>query len=322
MISMTMRLIANMRRALGRLKRLYRNRGVLDEILLSGNFPFVCFARPGHFYSPLPDMSTVRRHALRIFGRIGRSVPGIEPRSAAQIAMLEEFGSYYDELPFSPARSDAGRYHLDNPYFSFGDAVILYGMLRKYRPRRVIEVGSGYSSAAMLDVDEAFFAQRIEFLFIEPYPDRLYQLLTPSDRARHRIEEKPVQEIPLDRYAKLEAGDILFVDSSHVAKVDSDLLHLLFQVLPSLNNGVIVHFHDVLWPFEYPEIWIMEGRAWNEAYMLRAFLQYNDAFEIVYFNSYMEHEYRELLEKHLPLALVSPSARTTIGNSSLWIRKK
>ena len=116
-------------------------------------------------------------------------------------------------------------------------------------------------------------------------------------------------------------NDILFVDASHVGKWHSDVLHILFEILPKLNKGVLVHFHDVMWPFEYPQSWLEEGRAFNEAYFLRAFLQYNSAFEVVFFNSFMVAKHAELLRMKMPRMLKSPSTPETIGNSSLWLRK-
>ena len=121
--------------------------------------------------------------------------------------------------------------------------------------------------------------------------------------------------------ALMRENDILFVDSSHVAKTQSDVVHLLFKILPSLNKGVIIHFHDILWPFEYPRLWLDDGRAWNEAYFLRAFLQFNSAFRILYFNSMMENRLSDFLRSTMPLAMKTPSSRLTPGNTSLWIRK-
>jgi hypothetical protein len=135
-----------------------------------------------------------------------------------------------------------------------------------------------------------------------------------ADRKQNDIIVDAVQNVPLERFAALEAGDILFVDSSHVAKTGSDVVHLFGQVLPRLAKGVRVHFHDIFWPFEYPEEWIREGRAWNEAYLLRAFLQFNSAFRIVLFNSYLGLHHRDLVERHLPLFL-----QNTGG--SLWLEK-
>ena len=270
--------------------------------------------RPGHFYSPYPDTQYVERHKARIFDRQIASVPGIDTRAEDQLALVARFAAYYGELPFKDEASAALRYHFRNPEFSYADALILYSMLRHFRPRRVIEIGSGFSSAAMLDTDELFLSGKTTFTFVEPYPKRLYSVLRGEDRQRHRIIVDAVQNVPLDRFAQLGAGDFLFVDSSHVAKTGSDVVHLFGSVLPMLAKGVLVHFHDVFWPFEYPEEWIRDGRAWNEAYVLKAFLQFNSAFRIVLFNSYLGIHHRAVVERHLPLFL-----QNTGG--SLWIEK-
>jgi hypothetical protein len=111
----------------------------------------------------------------------------------------------------------------------------------------------------------------------------------------------PVQDVGLERFRALQANDLLFIDSSHVGKVGSDVVHLLTRVLPLLQPGVLIHIHDLFWPFEYPEDWLMAGRAWNEAYVVQAFLQFNAAFEIVWFTSYLEHCHTETLHRQLPL---------------------
>lgn len=270
--------------------------------------------RAGHFYSPYPDTAFVERHKARIFDRQVKSIPGIDLRADDQLALIDRFAGTYGEMPFRDEPSCALRYHFRNPQFSYADAIILYSMLRHFRPRRVIEVGSGFSSAAMLDTNELFFAGKIAFTFVEPYPKRLFSIMRGEDRERNEIVVDMVQNLPLDRFEDLAAGDILFVDSSHVAKTGSDVVHLFGNVLPRLAKGVLVHFHDVFWPFEYPEEWIHEGRAWNESYLLKAFLQYNSAFRIVLFNSYLGLHHRAMVERHLPLFL-----RNTGG--SLWIER-
>jgi predicted O-methyltransferase YrrM len=194
--------------------------------------------------------------------------------------------------------------------------------MRLYKPRKIIEVGSGFSSAAMLDVNELFCDGQIQFNFIEPNPSRLQHLLLKKDLEKVNIIKKRVQEVSLETFNILKENDILFIDSSHVAKTDSDVLHICFNILPTLNEGVIIHFHDILWPFEYPKLWYDQGRIWNEAYMLRAFLQFNTAFEIIYFNSFMELSQGEFLNTHLPLMMKMPESEETLGNTSLWIRKK
>ena len=121
--------------------------------------------------------------------------------------------------------------------------------------------------------------------FIETYPDRLRGLLRPHDEGATRIIEREVQEVPIDTFSSLRAGDLLFIDSSHVIKCGSDVQFLMFEVLPQLPTGVFVHFHDVFYPFEYPAEWVLKGRYWNEDYFLRAFLSYNSEWEISFFNT-------------------------------------
>lgn len=279
-----------------------------------GPNPFLKFAPPGHFHSPLPDLQFVDLHQATLFNRQIESVPGIENNVEEQLALIDKFSAYYDELPFKDDKNSGLRYHFRNSYFSYGDALILYSMLRYYRPRQIIEIGSGFSSALMLDTNDLFFSKRMELTFIEPHPERLFSLLSDEDKKRHTTITDIAQNVKLDRFAALDAKDILFIDSSHVAKIGSDVVHLLTDVLPNLKPGVIIHFHDVFWPFEYPEDWIRDGIAWNENYILKAFLQFNMTFKILFFNSYLAIHHRNLLEQKLPLFL-----KNTGG--SLWLEK-
>jgi hypothetical protein len=187
-------------------------------------------------------------------------------------------------------------------------------MLRRLRPRHVIEVGSGYSSAAMLDTNDKFLDRQVNFTFIEPYPGRLNSLLTESDRQRCKIHMNRVQDVPLDVFRQLEANDVLFIDSSHVVKIGSDVRHLLWEVLPRLAAGVMIHVHDISWPFEYAADWVLRGNAWNEAYFLRTFLQFNPTFQIEYFNSYIAMVHGAELGRKMPKCLENPGG-------GLWLRK-
>jgi hypothetical protein len=282
--------------------------------MLSAN-RFLQFAPPGHFYSPIPDLDYVRRHRLRLFNREVTEIPGIEIGREAQEALVKHFGQFYGEMPFKSEKSDGLRYAFDNSFFSYGDAIALYSVLRYFKPQRVIEVGSGHSSAVMLDTNDRFLSRSIEFTFIDPFPERMQSLLQDHDQSRHEVLAVEVQDIPLLRFQSLGPNDILFIDSSHVIKVGSDVVYLLSAVLPSLKAGVIVHFHDILWPFEYPESWLLDGRAWNEAYALKAFLQFNSTFEILFFNSYLGIHHKDVLETNLPLFARNPGG-------SIWLRKK
>jgi hypothetical protein len=296
-------------------------RAYIRLLLESGNYRFLKFAPPGHFYSPIPDIKEVDAKSRTVSDHALAEISGVDLNFEAQVTLAREFTAYHSGIPFPDKKQEGSRYFFDNEFFSYGDAVVLYSMLLRFKPKRVIEVGSGFSSAAMLDVNEKFFNSEIDFTFIEPFPDRLLSLLRHKDAERCKILRAPVQEVPDDLFRELCENDILFVDSSHVAKMRSDVVHLLFKILPSLNRGVLVHFHDILWPFEYPDLWLYEGRAWNEAYILRAFLQYNNAFRIQYFNSMMEIHSGQFLRSKLPIATRTPSCPSTPSNTSLWVRK-
>lgn len=270
---------------------------------------------PGHFYSPICDQEELRADAPRLFAKGPRELPGIDLRLPQQLALARTLARYYGEEDF-PAEPRAGRrYCLDNEYFPYGDAFALFAMLRHLQPRRVVEVGSGWSSAVLLDTDERFLGGRIACTFVEPFPDRLLALLQPQDHARVRLLRCRVQDVALDEFRALQANDILFVDSSHVCKTGSDVHHLVFTVLPLLASGVRVHFHDVHAHFEYPPEWVHEGRAWNESYLLRAFLMHNDAWSIELHGATLaEHAAHELL----PLM---PRLGSNVGGS-LWLVKR
>lgn len=275
--------------------------------------PFLQFVPPGHFYSPLPDVTEVRRNRVTLFDRDAKAVPGIATREAEQLRLVEALGTYAADVPFGAEPREGLRYFYDNPFFGRGSAVVLYLLMRHFAPKRIVEVGSGFSSAVMLDANDRHFGGAIRFTFIEPNPERLRSLLRAED-ARQEVLPTVVQGVPLDRFADLGPNDFLLIDSSHVVKIGSDVDHLLTHVLPALQPGVLVHFHDVHWPFEYPEAWVMEGRGWNEAYALKAFLQFNAAFELLLFNDYLATHHRDFLRHHLPDVL--PDA-----GSSVWLRK-
>jgi predicted O-methyltransferase YrrM len=267
--------------------------------------PFLRLHPPGHFYSPIPSPQILEDP--KVFDKVIL-------REQEQLALLEQFAGYYSDLPFSEEKTESGRYYYQNQYFRHSDSIILYSMLRHFQPKRVIEVGSGFSSAVMLDTNDKFLDRSIEFTFIEPYPERLFSLFNERDRQTQKVIVDSVQNVELSLFEQLEAGDILFIDSSHVVKVGSDVAHILFEILPHLKPGVIIHIHDIFYGFEYPKSWIKMGFAWNEAYVLRAFLQFNPAFEILYFNSFMGHIYPHQIQQYLPLCLENTGG-------SIWIQK-
>lgn len=266
------------------------------------------------FYSPIPSVSDLKRDEARIFDLSQRELPGVDLNVAGQLQLLDVLSQYYPELPFADQPRPDLRYFYQNNLYSYGDAIFLFGMIRHARPARIVEIGSGYSSCVMLDTNERFFDNRIALTFIEPHAARLRSRLKDGDLQRTRIITQPVQQVDLSLFDELAAGDILFVDSSHVAKAGSDVNHILFELLPRLPAGVFVHFHDLFFPFQYPQEWIAEGRFWNEAYMLRSFLQYNSAWRVAAWNQYLGRFYPERLQASMPLCLKN------IGGS-LWLER-
>jgi hypothetical protein len=273
------------------------------------------FVPPGHFYSPIPSLDEIQRDEARIFGSMPRTIAGIDMNEAAQLRLLEAFVPIYDEMPFTPEKQDGLRYFFDNPTYSYSDGICLHAMIRHVRPARIIEIGCGYSSCMMLDTNERFFGGAIDTNFVDPYPEALLSAIGPQDRARLQIVNQRLQDVDLTLFDRLRANDILFVDSTHVSRVDSDVNTIFFAILPRLASGVYIHVHDVFYPFEYPKEWIFEGRAWNEAYLLRAFLEYNQHFEVVLMNTFMEEFHREFFARHMPLCLKNPGG-------SIWLRKR
>jgi len=269
------------------------------------------FVPPGHFYSPLPSLEEIAGHFSR--ADLGAPFPGINLNENEQIVLLKKFAAWMPELPFPSDPAPGHRYYLNNPSYGAHDGVFLYGMLRHLNPRRIVEVGSGFSSAAMLDLNERIFDGKIELTFIDPDMGRLHPLLRPDEAARLRMIPKRVQEVPLDLYKSLERNDVLFIDSSHVSKVGSDVNWLLFEVLPILAEGVHVHIHDVSGNFEYPREWLEEGRAWNEQYVLRAFLMYNRAFSVVLLSPWLADTQPTFFHEHLPGCLS--------GGGQIWLRR-
>lgn len=267
---------------------------------------------PGGFYSPIPSLESVKKHDFNT--PLPQSLPGIDLNTDEQLKLLDLFEDFYKELPFSEKKSEGFRYYYENEAYSYSDGILLYCMLRHLKPNKLIEVGSGFSSSLTLDTNEKFMNNSIDCIFIEPYPQRLESLLKDNDKENVTIHKKNLQEIPLEIFKELKENDILFIDSTHVSKFNSDVNYLFNEILPVLNSGVYIHIHDIFYPFEYPEDYLSQGRAWNEQYILKAFLQYNNCFKIVLFNTYLETMYEAKVKNRFPLLY-----KNTGG--SIWLKK-
>jgi hypothetical protein len=282
----------------------------LAALLENTSFP------PGHFYSPVVDVKDAQAVRASRDRLLAPSVAGVDvdlPRIRETMRLL---ASHHRHFPFSRHAQQPYRFHRDNPYFGAHDASVLFSMLLAFRPKRVIEVGCGYSSCLLLDTNEMFFDGALKLTLIDPFLDELSALFGPKGAPGARLYGEKLQDVPLDIFGELEANDILFIDSSHVSKTGSDVNHYLFRILPMLKPGVLIHVHDIPWPFEYPESWVVEDkRSWNEAYALHAFLQYNASFEILYWNNFVVCHLFEELCSLMPVCAED-------GGASIWLRRK
>jgi hypothetical protein len=305
----------------------------------TGN-PFLAFAPPGHFYSPIPspqDVQQLEQVVNATFPVGPEATPGVDLDTEGQLAWLDRLRPVTDDLSFaedapaspeeaasaSPART---RYYTENGSFAIGDAAVLAGLIRHLRPSRIVEAGAGFSTTVMLDVAERYLGGKVRVDSIDPEPARLRALLRSHDEQPEAggmltVHQALVQQMPLDLFTSLRANDILFIDSSHVLKLGSDLSFLLYQVLPRLAPGVFVHFHDIAWPFEYPLASFEMGRAWNEAYALHAFLAHNRAFRIVVFSDYLMQVQRSEVQRRMPMLTRQPRGIPEHQHTacSLWL---
>jgi hypothetical protein len=276
-------------------------------------------ARPrwpiGHFYSPVPSRSELTRDAARLFGP--RDLPGVDLRDGEQLRLLNRLAGFFDSIPFPEKAEKPFRYHYANTSYNFGDALIYWAMLNHLRPTRILEIGSGFSSALALDTLDVL-GLPTRCTFVDPYPQLAERLLGPL-APPHSILPKRVQDVDLVIFEELQDGDLLFIDSTHVLKTGSDVHFELTQVLPRLAKGVVVHFHDMFAGFEYPRRRAIDlNYAWNEVYALHIFLQYNKAFEVLFFNHHIATTHRDAV-----IALGSAQAERYLLNpgGGLWLRR-
>jgi predicted O-methyltransferase YrrM len=273
---------------------------------------------PGHFYSPIVDTTEALQRAETLWPKSVPSILGIDFDIASHERILcEEFPRFINEYDYPEHETDVLNeydFFTQNSQFSWLDARAAFVLIRSWQPRRVIEVGSGFSSLLMADINRRFCNSKMHITCIEPYPRGFLKTGVPGIA---QLVEKKVQDVELSTFDSLGAGDVLFIDSSHVSKTGSDVNHLYFEVLPRLKRGVRVHVHDIFLPNEYLKEWVInENRSWNEQYLLRALLMYSNAFRVVFGNAFAFSAAFELVQK----ALAHPKGHA-FGGGSIWIER-
>lgn len=291
---------------------------LLEQINLNDEIVnYFWFAKPGHFYSPLVDEEDGPFDGLvNLNDEIKLtevSLPGIDLQSKEQLKLLSTIAKNYEDFKEYRKRKDI-RFDFKNNQFGDADASFLFLMLRHIKPRRIIEVGSGWTSSLMLDVNELYPKDAANLTFIDPNPERLYTALHKGDKKKTKIITEKVQTLSPSSFDKLEAGDLLFIDDSHVSKFGSDVNYMFFDVLPRIKKDVYIHIHDIPYPFEYSYQWVVEDkRNWNEAYIVRAMLTDSTKYKILIWSSYLKAAHKEALKREIPSA-------TGIG-TSFWLKK-
>lgn len=253
---------------------------------------------PAHFYFPVPSLKSLGQKDWRA----PRPCEAFDYRLDEQIERLHrEIMPYAGEWNFAErAADDPHLFHVNNGFFERVDAEVAYSFVRHRKPRRVIEIGSGHSTLVLAGAMRKNAAEGAagEFTAIEPHPHGF--LKNGLDGLTNLIEAR-VQDVPLDVFRRLESGDVLFIDSSHVVAMDSDVLYELLRILPALAQGVLVHFHDIFAPLDYPEKFVKRNLCfWGEQYMLEAFLSFNTAFEVVWAGSAMQQWHGDVLREAFP----------------------
>jgi hypothetical protein len=280
------------------------------DVLPKGQFDVV----RRNYYSPIPDLSRLPQDIWRR----SSDLCGVKLDPAAGVEFLEsELASFIAELDIQV--DDPGRpgvFFLRNTGFESVDAELLYGMIRSARPRRIVELGSGYTTllinmAVRRNSAEGTPARHIAY---DPYPRE--GVLGECVPEPTRLETTPATDVPLSTFTQLEAGDVLFVDTTHTVKLGSDVNFIVLEVLPRLREGVLVHFHDIFLPWEYPQRWFEEMRYfWAEQYLLQAFLAFNDAFEVLVPAHAIARAHPDRL------ARIVPSFEKGVRPGSFWLRR-
>ena len=284
--------------------------------LLKRRHPAISASHPnGHFYSPVTDPRDLEQRAHLLWPERRSRCLGISFNEKNHIRVLQEwFPAFIGDYDYPEQQAREDMYFTRNSQFSWLDSRTLAIFLRALKPQKVIEVGAGFSSLLTADVNHRFMDEQIEFTCIEPYPRKFLEKPVPG---LSKLMVERVESIDLDFFSSLQAGDILFIDSSHVSKTGSDVNYLYFRILPRLPKGVLVHIHDIFLPFEYPKDWaIGENRSWNEQYLLRALLMDSKAYKVFFGCNYAFHAFNSLVAS----ALDFPDRRSFAGGS-FWIEK-
>lgn len=287
-----------------------------DECLKIG-----CLPMGVHFYSPIPDLVELEKQ--KVWAKKS-DLPGIYFHPENQLALISHLGHEYEhecDWPLNPTQ-DPAEFYLKNGSFGYGCAAALHTMIRDTKPRHLIEIGSGNSSKvisrAMGMNRKGDPLRKTEYVVIDPYPDEIVSAQLPS--VSMLIREK-VENVDVELFDVLEPNDILFIDSGHTVRTGGDVNYLLLEVLPRLHPGVIIQFHDIPLPYEYPKVYFANPKFrvfWTEAYLLQAFLAFNPDFEVLLAMNFIQMDHMDEFCKAFPKFVLEEN---WANSGSFWIRR-
>ena len=256
---------------------------VSDKIFMSvGVLPI-----SDHYYQPMINPKKHLKKSLRD----DRELPGINFNIDEQLSLLSNF-NYNEELKKFPLKKEQDiEFNYDNDSYESGDAEYLYNMIRHFKPSRIIEIGSGYSTLMARNAIKKNQTENPEYTCnhncIEPYEMPWLQKL------EIELVRELVENVDISFFQKLQENDILFIDSSHIIRPQGDVLFEFLEILPNIQSGVLIHVHDIFTPKDYLDNWVFKDhRLWNEQYLLEAFLTSNSDFRIIGALNFLSHNYR------------------------------
>jgi predicted O-methyltransferase YrrM len=253
---------------------------------------------PNHFYWPVPDLSEVERQR----SRSDVMHTAVDLRLSHQLQFLRAVAAKYKpEWTFADQPDAEYRYHYNNGFFETVDAEIAYSFVRHFKPSRIIEVGGGFSTRVLAEALQANLAvDGVQGALTTIDPAGLDPSTAVLRNSPAELIQQPVQELDAKLFSSLEEGDILFLDSSHVVSVGSDVVYEYLEILPRLRKGVLIHAHDIFLPFDYPPALVDNLSFWNEQYLLLAFLSFNPCFEVLWSSSGMQTFHPDALGEMFP----------------------
>jgi hypothetical protein len=263
---------------------------------------------PVHYYQPIPDLSKIDWKKISQ----PQKLVGINLNDKKSLKLMKLFSEYqneYNTFPNSKTKTKH-EFFFNNLAFDNVDALNYYNIIRHFKPKTIIEIGSGQSTK--IAAKACLKNKTSKLISIEPYPQPILKKGFPG---LSKLIEKKVEDVDIKLFKSLKKNDILFIDSSHVLTTGGDVAYEFLQILPQLNKGVIIHIHDIFIPFDYPIPWIKdEKRFWTEQYLVQALLTHSRAFQVLLANNYLCYKYKNHLREIYPNI-------PHISGGSLWIQK-